>query len=137
MTTTINPYLNFDGKTEEAMKFYAEALGAKLELRRMGDSPMPCAPEHKNLIMHATLTTDGLTLMASDGRPGQPVINGDSVHLSLNFTDSKTQQQTWDRLGAGGQVVMPLGDQFFGRFGMLTDKFGIHWMLHFNAAPAK
>jgi PhnB protein len=135
--TTLHPYLNFDGKTEEAMKFYAEALGAKLEIMRFGDSPMPAAPEHKNRVMHATLKTDGINLMASDTQPGQQAENGSSVHLSLNFTDKGEQQRVWDRLAVGGTVAMPLGDQFFGRFGMLTDKFGTHWMLHFNTAPAK
>jgi PhnB protein len=137
MTTTLNPYLNFDGRTEEAMKFYAEVLGAKVEIMRFGDSPMPAAPEHKNRVMHATVKTESITLMASDTMPGQPVQSGSSVHLSLNFTDKGEQQKAWDRLAAGGKVTMPLGDQFFGRFGMLTDKFGTQWMLHFNTAPSK
>jgi len=137
MKTTINPYLNFDGNTEEAMKFYAEALGAKLEIRRMGDSPMPVAAEHKNRVMHAALKTDGITLMASDTQPGQSVQNGSSVHLSLNFTDKGEQRRVWDRLAAGGAVTMPLGEQFFGLFGMLTDKFGMHWMLHFEDTSSK
>jgi PhnB protein len=62
---------------------------------------------------------------------------GGQVHLSLNFTDAAQQDIVWNRLAAGATVAMPLGDQFFGRFGMLTDKFGIPWMLHFQAAPAK
>jgi PhnB protein len=137
MSTTLNPYLNFDGKTEEAMKFYAEALGGKLELMRFGDSPMPTPPERKNRVMHATLKTDTLLLMAADSHQEQVPKSGDAVHLSLNFTDKAEQQRMWERLSPGASVTMPLGDTFFGRFGMLTDKFGIHWMLHFNTAPAK
>jgi PhnB protein len=135
--TTLHPYLNFDGNTEEAMRFYAECLGGNLEVMRFGDSPMKVPAEQKNLVMHATLKTDGLVLMASDRQPGQPIMNGNSVHLSLNFTDKSEQQRVWERLEKGATIVMPLGDTFFGRFGMLVDKFGMQWMLHFNTAPAR
>jgi PhnB protein len=137
MTTTINPYLNFDGKAEEAMKLYAEVLGGALEIMRMGDSPMPVGPEHKNRVMHSTLKTDSITLMASDSQPGQSVQPGNSVHLSLNFTDKNEQKRVWDRLSPGSKVTLPLGDTFFGHFGMLVDRFGINWMLHFASEPAK
>lgn len=133
--TTLTPYLNFDGKTEAAMKFYAEALNGKLELMRFGDSPMPVAPEHKSRIMHATLKTDALNLMASDTMPGQPANQGTTVHLSLNFDSKAEQDRVWARLAEGGTVNMPLKDEFFGRFGQLTDKFGMSWMLHF--APSE
>ena len=137
MTTTMNPYLNFDGKTEEAMKFYAEALGGKLDIMRFGDTPPgagpPVAPEHKNRVMHATLKTDGFTMMASDTMPGQPLDKGSQVSCSLNFTDKNDQDRAWKKLENGAKVTMPLSEQFFGRFGMLTDKFGIHWMLHWQA----
>ncbi len=135
--TSLSPYLNFDGKTEAAMKFYAETLNGKLELMRFGDSPMPAAPEHKNRIMHATLKVDGINLMASDTMPGQPVKQGTTVHLSLNFTDKGEQERVWKRLSEGGTVTMPLKDEFFGRFGMLTDKFGMSWMLHFDTSAKK
>jgi PhnB protein len=78
-----------------------------------------------------------MTLMASDTQPGQGVKGGNQVHLSLNFTDKDQQTAVWEKLAAGGTIVMPLGDQFFGRFGMLTDRFGIQWMLHFESAPQK
>lgn len=137
MSTTLNAYLNFSGRTEQAMKFYAEAMGGKLEIMRMGDSPMPCPPEDKNRVMHATLTTDSIRLMASDTPSAQPVPSGTGgIHLSLNFTDVGEQDRVWKNLSAGATITMPLGDTFFGRFGMLTDKFGMPWMLHF-AAPGK
>jgi PhnB protein len=137
MTISLNPYLNFDGTTEKAMKFYADVLGGSLEIHRMGDSPMPVPEEHKNRIMHATVKSSAITLMASDTMPGQELTRGSQVHLSLNFTDKAEQDRVWSRLSTGGTVTMPLGDQFFGRFGMLTDEFGIQWMLHFHMAPAK
>jgi PhnB protein len=136
--TTLSPYLNFDGKTEEAMKFYAEVLGGSLDIHRLGDSPMPVPAEFKNRIMHATLRANAITLMASDTMPGQTFTSGSQVHLSLNFDDPAAQDEVWGQLAAGGTVTMPLGDQFFGRFGMLVDKFGIQWMLHYQPAqPAQ
>jgi PhnB protein len=135
--TSLNPYLNFDGKTEEAMKFYAEALGGKLEIMKFGDSPMPSTPETKNRVMHATLKSEGLNLMASDTMPGQPATPGANVHLSLNFTDLKEQDRVWGKLSNGGKVSMPLKEEFFGRFGALTDRFGVNWMLHAETEQSK
>ena len=137
MTTTMNPYLNFDDKTEAAMKFYAECLGGKLEIMRFADAPPapgrpPLSADAKNRVMHATLKTDGYTLMASDTMPGQPASTGSAISLSINFTDKNEQDRVWKKLSEGGEVTMPLGEQFFGRFGMLKDRFGVHWMLHFQ-----
>ncbi|HEY4220600.1 MAG TPA: VOC family protein [Myxococcota bacterium] len=137
MTTTIQPYLNFDGQAEAAMKFYAEALGGKLEIITFGESPMPVEPEHKKRVMHSSLTTDTWKFMASDTMPGQPAKKAGNVSMSLSFTEANEQQRCWDRLAAGANITMPLGEQFFGKFGMLTDKFGVPWMLDLNKAPAK
>ena len=60
-----------------------------------------------------------------------------NVSMSLNFSEDKEQKRVWDRLAAGGTITMPLEQTFFGKFGMITDKFGVAWMLHFNTAPAK
>lgn len=134
MAININPYVTLDGNAEEAVKFWAEALGGKAEIMKMGDSPMPVPPEHKNRVMHATIRTDTFALMASDSMPGQPADKGSSVAISLNFTSADEQTRVWERLSKGANVTMPLGDQFFGRFGTLIDRFGIPWMLHY-AAP--
>lgn len=134
--TNLHPYLNFDGTTEAAMKLYADVFHGSLEIHRFGDAPMACAPEAKHRVMHATLKSGNLVLMAADSHAGQPVTPGGNVHISLNFADTTEQQRVWDRLVDGATVTMPLGDQFFGRFGMLTDKFGVQWMFHFAAAPS-
>jgi PhnB protein len=87
----------------------------------------------KNLTVHAALTSDGITLFASDGRPGTPVIFGDNVHPSLQGSDSAKLTGLFDGLAAGGRVDMPLAKQFWGdTFGMLTDKFGVHWMVNIS-----
>ena len=62
---------------------------------------------------------------------------GNSVHLSLAFDTEAEQQRVWDKLAAGGKIAMPLANQFFGRFGTLTDKFGTNWMFIASAAPPK
>ena len=129
MSTTLNPYLNFDGNAEAAMKFYAEALGAKLEIMRFGDSPAPIPGADKNRVMHAALTTDTITIMASDTPSHIRYAAGNSVYLSLGFTSEADQQRVWDKLAAGATITAPLAQQFFGRFGTLTDKFGTNWML--------
>jgi PhnB protein len=132
--TTLNPYLNFDGSTEQAMRFYAEALNATLDIMRFEGSPVPVPKEHAQRVMHATLKTATLTLMASDTMPGQATTRGNQVHLSLNFQTKEEQQRVWDKLSEGAEVTMPLAEVFFGRFGALTDKFGIGWMLHLDAS---
>ena len=130
MATTINPYVTLNGNCAEAVEFWAAALGATTNVMRMGDSPMPVTPETKDRVMHATLKTDSLTFMASDAMLGQAGVSGGMVSISLNFTDTDEQTRVWDRLSVGATVTVPLGDQFWGRFGMLTDRFGVAWMLN-------
>ena len=130
MATTINPYITLNGNCAEAVVFWADALGATTNIMRMGDSPMPVPPEQKDRVMHATLKTDSLTLMASDAMLGAAGDTGGMVSVSLNFTDKDEQTRIWDRLSPGATVTVPLGDQFWGRFGMLTDRFGVAWMLN-------
>jgi PhnB protein len=136
MPTSLNPYVNLLGNCEEAVNFWGKALNAEVKIMRMGDSPMPVPPEAKNLVMHATVKAGNLLLMASDTMPGQAAPQrGDDVSLSLGFDTKEEQQRVWDALSAGGKVTLALGDQFWGRFGMLVDKFGFHWML--NHEPKK
>jgi PhnB protein len=130
MATTLNPYVTLDGNCAEAVEFWSKALGATAQVFKVGDSPVEAPPEAKDRIMHATIKTDTLTLMASDAMNGQPVSQGGPVSISLNFTDKDEQTSVWQRLSDGGMVVMELGDQFWGRFGMLVDRFGINWMLN-------
>lgn len=134
MATTMNPYVTLNGNCAEAVKFWSDALGATSHIMRMGDSPMPVPPEAKDLVMHATIKTDSLILMASDGMGAQAPAPGNQVSISLNFTDKEEQTRVWERLSKGGTITMPLADQFWGRFGVLTDRFGIQWMLNREAA---
>ena len=130
----LHPYLNFDGTCREAMTFYQACLGGDLQLMTFGDNPGGGVPPGaEDRIMHSTLTSGSLRLLASDGRPGEAPRQGDSVHLSLNLQSREEIDSLFVALGAGGNVTMPLGDMpWGGRFGMLVDRFGMPWMFHFD-----
>ena len=129
----IEPYLFFEGRTEEALDFYKKALGAKVEMMmRNKESPEPPPPGMKapaDKIMHASFTVDGGRIMASDGYcSGRPTFAGFS--LSVERRTEQEAQRTFSALAEGGQVKMPLAKTFFSpAFGMLTDRFGVGWMV--------
>ncbi|MCC3155097.1 VOC family protein [Hymenobacter sp. BT770] len=133
----LNAYLNFTGNCRDAMSFYQQCLGGELKMMTFGESPMGAQlpAESQQSIMHAQLVTSDFTMMASDSMQG-PVINGNSVNLSLNCNSEAEIDGLFAAIAEGGQVTMPLADQFWGaKFGMLTDKFGINWMMNFERAP--
>ncbi len=134
----LNPYLNFDGTAEKAIKLYERALGATTEhLQRFSDIPgAKPDPQNGQRVMHATLDIGGGMLMISDTQPGMACAAGNNVHVCLDFSEPDEMAAKFDALAAGGKVIMPLQDTFWGaRFGMLTDVFGINWM--FNAQLKK
>lgn len=131
----IQPYLFFDGRCEEAIEFYREALGAELiMLLRFKDSPEPpsagmCAPGSENKVMHSSFRIGETIVMASDGRnSGKPTFQGFS--LSLDAKDAADAQRLFNALANGGQIQMPLSKTFFSpQFGMVADRFGVSWMV--------
>lgn len=132
---SINPYLNFDGNTRDAMEFYAGVLGGELDIRSFGDAGMADKPELKDRTMHALLTTGDMTIMASDTMPGMDFVEGNNVWININCESDEEIERFFDALGAGGAVIMPLADQFWGaKFGMLKDRYGMHWMFNFHKA---
>jgi PhnB protein len=131
MGPTLNPYLNFNGNAAEAMKFYHSVLGGELKMQTFEEAKMSQTPGDKDRIVHAALTSDALSLMASDTNLKQQAKFGDNVHLSLQGHDGGRLTQIFKGLEQGGKVDMPLAKQFWGdTFGMLTDKFGVHWMVN-------
>ena len=131
----VQGYLFFEGRCEEAVNFYVEALGAKVEtLMRYKDSPEPpqpgmCPPNSAHKIMHGTVRIGDTVLMVSDGGcSGKPEFAG--FALSLDAPNEAEAQRMFAALGAGGQVRMPLGKTFFSPcFGMVADRFGVLWMV--------
>jgi PhnB protein len=131
----VQPYLFFDGRCEEAIEFYKQAVGAKVEmLMRFKDSPEPpqpgcMAPNSENKVMHACFKIGDTAIMASDGRcEGKPNFQG--FALSLTVKTEAEADRYFAALGAGGQVQMPMAKTFFSpRFGMAADRFGVSWMV--------
>jgi PhnB protein len=133
MKLVLNPYLNFNGNAKDAMKFYQSVFGGKLTVQTFEEMKMAKSETEKKLVMHARLDNDSLTLMASDIRPGMQIHRGNNVHLSIMGSDEKELKKIFDSLAAGGKVEMPLKKEFWGdTFGMLTDKFGISWMVNIS-----
>ncbi len=138
--TKINAYLTFDGNCREAMTFYQECFGGELTIQTVAESPMAeQTPEAENdKVMHANLTKGDLVLMAADmieheGAGNERVVRGNAITLSLDCSSEDEINMFFSNLSAGGQVTMPLAEQFWGAtFGMLTDKFGLNWMLNYD-----
>jgi len=129
------PYLNFPGNTEEVMNVYAKIFGGTVhDVSRFGDRDPSMPEDQKNRIMHGRLTFGDNMLMFSDGMPGRPVTNGDNIQLSVGMNDEAHARSVFDQLAEGGTVKMPMEKQFWGAlFGMVTDKYGIHWMINCEA----
>jgi PhnB protein len=128
----IQPYLFFEGRTEEAIEFYKRTLGAKVEmLMRFKEAPDQSMISSGNgdKVMHSSIKIGETTLLASDGRnTGKPNFQGFS--LTIYAKDEAAADKLFGALGAGGEVRMPMEKTFFAkRFGMLADKFGVSWMI--------
>ena len=139
-TTLIQPYLFFGGRCEEALQFYTRALGAQVNMiMRFDQSPTPPPPgalkpgfEHK--VMHSSFTIGDALVMASDGCGPGPGFSGFS--LSLTLPTPAEVDRAFNALAEDGKVGMPLSSTFWSaRFGMVTDKFGIGWMVTVPSTP--
>lgn len=127
----VQTYLMMDGRAEEAIEFYKKTLGATVTmLMRAKDAPEgSCAPGSENSILHAYLTVGETGIMMSDGyNKGAPKFEG--FALSIATKTEAEADKLFNALADGGKVNMPLAKTFFSpRFGMLNDKFGVHWMI--------
>ena len=137
-STIVQPYLFFGGRCDEALEFYRTTLGAQVDfLMRYKESPEPLPPGRlppgfEDKVMHATFRVGESTLMASDGCEEGPKFAGFS--LSLAVSTQAEADRVFTALAAGGQVQMPLTKTFWSPcFGMLTDRFGIGWMVSVDA----
>ena len=139
----LTPYLGFDGHCTEAMRFYERALGGKIEMTlTYGESPMAeqCPAEHRHRVMHSALSLPGNgQLFAADKPPGAECatpsgFNG--IGLTLEYDDVTAGEAAIKALAEGGSISMPMAPSFWvERFGMLTDRYGVGWMV--NAGRSK
>ncbi len=143
-STIVQPYLFFNGRCEEAVEFYRGALGAEVEMTMLyKESPEPPPPGMvpdgwDDKIMHTSFKIGDSVIMASDGCSSDPGFQGFS--LSLALPDEEAAKRAFDALSEGGKVQMPLDKAFWSPcFGMLTDRFGLGWMVTVveETAPAE
>ena len=137
MNTTIaaletKPYIFFYGRCDEALAFYADALGGTYEIMRSTDAP----GEHArvgtdNGVMHASFTSPGVAFLCSDGMQRKTIDPDEgNICLAVSASDAAYGERIFNALSAGGKIVQPLDDAFWGgRFGMFADRFGIEWMV--------
>jgi len=135
--TLVQPYLFFGGRCEEALEFYRTAIGAEIEmLMRYKDAPEQppdgmLAPGFENKVMHASFRIGATVLMASDGCGGPDEGKFDGFSLSIAVQTAEEADRFFAALSEGGTVTMPLGPTFWAKkFGMLTDRFGLGWMIN-------
>ena len=133
--TQINSYLTFNGNCREAMTFYRECLGGELTLQTIGESPLAdkMPPQMKDSVLHSTLSKGALQIMASDMVEEQGLVKGNAVSLMLNCSSEEEINTFYANLSKGGRATHPLENSFWGAlFGDLTDRYGNHWLLHYD-----
>lgn len=134
MKTLLCPYINFQGTAKEAMEFYKTVFGGKLDMTTFGQAQMEGVEDsEKDQVMHAMLEAEnGLTFMASDVPAHMPFQAGSTVNMSLSGDNEEELKGYWEKLSEGAKhITMELSPAPWGdTFGMLTDKFGINWMVN-------
>jgi PhnB protein len=137
MASRLNPYLNFNGNARQALEFYASVFGGTVNLSTFadfGDQDSPIADK----IMHGQLETEaGYTIMAADAPPGMESPGFHGFGVSLSGDDGDALRGSFEKLSDGGSVTMPMQKQAWGdEFGMVTDKFGVPWLVNISQPQA-
>lgn len=134
MNVRLNPYLSFKDNAREAMEFYRSVFGGRLDVSTFKEYNASQDPAEDNKIMHSMLEADnGIAFMASDTPNGMEYRPGTTVSMSLSGDDSETLTGYFKKLSAGGTIGMPLEKAPWGdTFGLVTDKFGIEWMVNIS-----
>jgi PhnB protein len=135
MMAKITAYLGFTGNCREAMNFYQTCLGGKLQIMTFGESPMAAQTpsELMDQVMHSALTNGQLELYGSDMPTPEDVRQGTNITLTINCDSREEIERYYANLSAGGQIRDELQDAFWGAvYAMLTDKYGVQWMLNYD-----
>jgi PhnB protein len=134
----LNPYVNFDGRCAEAIKFYEQVIGAKVVSKMTwGEAPMASElpAETHNMIMHAALTIGDGQLMCADSPPGS-YHKPTGMNVAIHVQDAAEGERLFKGLSQNGTVTMPYSQTFWSRgFGMCTDRFGVPWMVNCEQTP--
>jgi PhnB protein len=133
----LNTYLSFNGDCEEAFKFYGECFGGgNVSMFKFAGSPMAdqVPPEWQDKVMHATLMLGKNVLMGADSPPGS-YETPKGFTISISTSNIEEAERVFQALAKQGKVTMPMQQTFWAlRFGMLTDRFGIPWILNCEEA---
>jgi len=130
----LNPSLAFNGTAEEALALYRKALGGEVQVMRFAETPVAeqVCDDFKNKVIYGTLISPLGTIAAMDCPPergGQP---GKNFSIAVHVDSASQADSVFTTLAAEGEITMPLDKTFFSeRFGMLTDKFGVSWMINY------
>lgn len=137
--TRLNPYISFKNNAREAMDFYHTVFGGNLTLNTFGDGGMSEDPSEADKIMHAMLEGEnGIVLMGADTPNSMTTTQGDNISISLSGENDAELRGYWEKLAEGGQITQPLEVAPWGdTFGMVTDKFGIYWMVNITGKKAE
>ena len=126
----LNPYLFFDGKCQQAMKFYQTQLGGDLEITTYGEAQEGCPEAMRDKVMHAQLNAGQSRLMASDS-PSNPATTGKNIQIALHCESREEIERLFKGMGEGGKITHELEDVPWNAvFGVLQDQFGMSWMLN-------
>jgi PhnB protein len=137
LMTQLSPYIHFNGDCRQAMEFYKQCLGGELHLQTIGGSPIEaeCPPGMKDQILHSSLINRGIFMMGSDMNGPGAFVQGNNMAISINCSSEEEISIFFSKLSTGGKIIDDLKEQFWGGlFGVLTDRFGIRWMLNFEPA---
>ncbi len=136
----INPHINFNGNAEEAFNFYQSVFGGEfktiMRFKDMSNAGMPISEKEANKIMHIALAIGPNVLMGNDvpefmGRTNE---NENRSKIAIGAASREEADKLFNGLSAGGTIEMPIGDSPWGSyFGMFRDKYGIEWMVDFDA----
>ena len=138
MQSQLNPYLSFRDTARQAMEFYQTVFGGKLTVNTFKEFHASQDPAEDDKIMHAMLEAEnGITFMAADTPNSMEYQPGASISMSLSGDNQAELKSYFEKLSAGGTVGMPLEQAPWGdTFGMLTDRFGVNWMVNISPPQA-
>ena len=138
MQTKLNPYISFKDNTREAMEFYKSVFDGKLTVNTFKDFHASQDPSEDDKVMHSVLEADnGITFMASDTPDRMEYKAGTNYSMSLSGDNEAELSGYFEKLTAGGNITMPLEKAPWGdTFGMLTDKFGVAWLVNITGQKA-
>lgn len=129
----LSPHLTFDGIAETVLEHYRDAIGGELEIIRFAGSPAASEvpPDWADKVLYGTLRSPGGIVNVMDAPPGRSSDPGGNFMLGVNTDSAAQTDEVFTKLARGGSVIMPLEKTFWSaRFGMLTDRFGIKWLVN-------